>query len=470
MENLNLEIEDFGRINKAKIEIGKINVVGGVNASGKSTASKLLYCFLKAMSLNRQEYIIKAILPTLNNYVNIMKAPSRYAKIVSEEDKFCFDSDFEEILSAYADAKKTFDKLGHGYFESPFDEFMFEMDEYLEKFLGILVFNDMDSYSPVVKSLFEVESLLDFEGTSTFYNDSFKSSVFYAFDEGFYDDNYERESRLKSKDIPYDDFDKKFVYLTEGSLKFLNDVFYIDSISTFDFDYYNLYTIKGHLNQLLDDLKNEEGFVSVFGSDDKSFTKEKNTIKDSLSEEVIQVMDGLNEKITNIIGGKINRNPEIVFKNKRFGKEIFEFQPINSDSTFKLNISSGIQQIAIIQTLLSNYKLQPGSFLIIDEPEINLHPEWQFKFAEILVLLAKELDITVYLNSHSPMFIESIDAFSEYYDIQDEVNYYLTEESEVEGKYNFTRIPPDKLYLIYKNLGNIYDLIDELRLIKRLGD
>ena len=59
---LKLEIDGFGVINKAKIDVGKINVVGGVNSSGKSTVSKLLYCYLKAMSLTRKEYALKAIL------------------------------------------------------------------------------------------------------------------------------------------------------------------------------------------------------------------------------------------------------------------------------------------------------------------------------------------------------------------------------------------------------------------------
>ena len=48
--HLMLEIKNFGLINEANIEINKINVVGGINSSGKSTASKLLYCFLKVKS------------------------------------------------------------------------------------------------------------------------------------------------------------------------------------------------------------------------------------------------------------------------------------------------------------------------------------------------------------------------------------------------------------------------------------
>ena len=48
MADLNLNIKDFGQIYEANIEIDKINVVCGVNSCGKSTISKLLYCYLKS--------------------------------------------------------------------------------------------------------------------------------------------------------------------------------------------------------------------------------------------------------------------------------------------------------------------------------------------------------------------------------------------------------------------------------------
>ena len=51
MENqMILEISDFGPINDAKIDLKKINVIAGTNGSGKSTSSKLLFCFLTAIS------------------------------------------------------------------------------------------------------------------------------------------------------------------------------------------------------------------------------------------------------------------------------------------------------------------------------------------------------------------------------------------------------------------------------------
>ena len=186
-----------------------------------------------------------------------------------------------------------------------------------------------------------------------------------------------------------------------------------------------------------------------------------------LSNEVIDKINKINLKINNVIGGEIYRTLDM--KDCLLSGDLdYYFVPENSDNQFNVNISSGIQQISVIQILLDRHKLHPGCFLIIDEPEVNLHPEWQFKFAEILVLLAKDLNITLYLNSHSPFFIEAIDAFTEFYDVKDDINYYLTEESEVEGKYDFTKIESDELYKIYDNLGNAYDLINQLRLRKRL--
>ena len=46
MGGSNLKIYNCGQINEAKINVKKINVVGGVNSSGKSTISKFLYCYL----------------------------------------------------------------------------------------------------------------------------------------------------------------------------------------------------------------------------------------------------------------------------------------------------------------------------------------------------------------------------------------------------------------------------------------
>ena len=127
-----------------------------------------------------------------------------------------------------------------------------------------------------------------------------------------------------------------------------------------------------------------------------------------------------------------------------------------------LTSAAGIKQIGVIQILLENGSLDENSFLIIDEPESNLHPEWQIKFAQILVLLSKELNITLYLNSHSPIFIEAISLYAQYYDLISQTNFYLTEKQK-NGKYNFKKISPKNMGEVYENLTSPYDELDKLK-------
>lgn len=112
--------------------------------------------------------------------------------------------------------------------------------------------------------------------------------------------------------------------------------------------------------------------------------------------------------------------------------------------------------------LLENRKLPEDSYLIMDEPEVHLHPEWQIKLAEILVRLAKDLNVTLYINSHSPQFIEAIEVYSELCEIIDETNYYLTLKAD-EEKFNFEKIERRDLSKIYDALGKPYDDLDYLR-------
>lgn len=71
------------------------------------------------------------------------------------------------------------------------------------------------------------------------------------------------------------------------------------------------------------------------------------------------------------------------------------------------NIASGMKSMAIIAKAVENGWILPGDLLVIDEPESNLHPEWQVEFARWLVALSNELDIRLLLNTHSPYFMRA---------------------------------------------------------------
>lgn len=114
--------------------------------------------------------------------------------------------------------------------------------------------------------------------------------------------------------------------------------------------------------------------------------------------------------------------------------------------------------------LLSNGQLKENDYLIIDEPEVNLHPEWQIKLAEVLVLLVKELNINLYINSHSPHFIEALEVFSVKYDIDEDTRFYMTAPYEETGKFDFVELDYDNIDILYDNLGSVFDIINKVRI------
>lgn len=90
------------------------------------------------------------------------------------------------------------------------------------------------------------------------------------------------------------------------------------------------------------------------------------------------------------------------------------------------NLASGSKTFAVIKRLLENGQLYKNQTLIIDEPEVNLHPEWQLILAKVLVILYKELGLKVFLNSHSPYFIRAVEVCAKQYEIADHCFFYQT--------------------------------------------
>lgn len=90
------------------------------------------------------------------------------------------------------------------------------------------------------------------------------------------------------------------------------------------------------------------------------------------------------------------------------------------------NVASGIKSFGIIQLLLAGGSINPNSILIIDEPEVHLHPEWQLEYAKLLVELVKN-NIPVIVTSHSPYFVEALKVYSDKAKISDKTHFYLGE-------------------------------------------
>lgn len=428
MNDLNLEISDFGIINHANIEINKITIVGGVNDSGKSTACRLLYCFLRSNFLSQKEAVMSLLVDEFNTI------------FTNPPQDFTVDDDFEYMINEYEKTKSEVNGFPNGKLKTQnVDSLIKLLKLHDSKKIRLLYSNSQNKISSIIaRDLVYKEGLIRLQGYSKLYSPSFESII--------------------KIDLPRNTDERSFCsvpnYLpkceTKGDITNFPIVYYIDCFSILNIFNYENSDLKlnesegiglvSHVDSVINDVY-ELGNIGSF-------------IWDPL-------YTGIITKIRDLFSGDFH--PTFFTSDFSFRRDDLIFIP-------SYNTSSGIKQIGILELLLKQDKLKPGSFLIIDEPEVNLHPDWQFKFAEILVLLAKEADIKIYINSHSPMFIEAMDAFIEYYDMENDVNYYLTDISdENEKKYDFNKINSNELYKIYENLGNGYKLINQLRLRKRLS-
>lgn len=100
-------------------------------------------------------------------------------------------------------------------------------------------------------------------------------------------------------------------------------------------------------------------------------------------------------------------------KNTVNGKIVFEnnsprFQR-GSESFPMPSVATGIQAFGFIQRILELGLAQPGFLLILDEPEVHMHPKWQLEYAKLLVSMVDELGMTVLMTTHSPVFVEAME-------------------------------------------------------------
>jgi predicted ATPase len=71
-----------------------------------------------------------------------------------------------------------------------------------------------------------------------------------------------------------------------------------------------------------------------------------------------------------------------------------------------IHISSGVQEILYLITLL--HTTPKGSLLMIEEPEIHLHPEATNKFLSLIEKICEEDDKQILITTHSPMLVDAI--------------------------------------------------------------
>lgn len=120
--------------------------------------------------------------------------------------------------------------------------------------------------------------------------------------------------------------------------------------------------------------------------------------------EVLQQKKEIIEEIDKIISGCIEKKGST-------------YQFSDGDIEIALSsISNGVKTLLILKEIINANLISSGVLLILDEPENELHPEWQVKYAEILCKLQKYFNCKILISTHSNFFLNALDSYSKYYE------------------------------------------------------
>jgi len=389
LNNFNLKIKNFGPINKADLDISKINVVAGRNSSGKTTISKLLYTIITSFSSDGEFLIYDSMKEQLVMLINNLQFAFSQQSIVANLD--------EILMSVQSNNNYNLKVI-----EQEYDNLQFVVET--------VDFNNKEFFLDSIKNNKEIISNIEKMGFSFYLMVNLIKNEF-AGDEQISNIFNKSEIIISSHDkkMPFEHtikIDNEFGIQCETQVDKAvvgaNEAIYIETPYFLD---YKIPFIqferhgKKQLHQILLYRKLTDQSA-------------QNDILDSIhNRKIIKFQKKINE----LLNGKFNFNAQ----------GLLEFR--QDDKLFDLvNISTGLKSIGILQLLLENRKLKENTYLIMDEPEVHLHPEWQIKLAELLVLLSKQLNVTLFINTHSPLFIEAIRTYCEQQELLDDANFYLT--------------------------------------------
>lgn len=425
LRDFKLKIENFGPINKADLDISKINIIAGKNASGKTTMSKLIYCILTAFSTDGEYLAYESMKDRFNSLIE-ESLKIHYSETTKITDILSIQIDLaRENNSNMKTIEESYDKL-ESIIESAED---FENKKYILS----MIKNDRKTLKGISSPEFNHDLLFnlfrnEFGGDEQIL-DNYNDSMIKIYN----NENNPFEYKIKIENAINITLKNELKNLTTN-----REAIYIET--PYFLDFHHLINETRFFRQI--------PYHQLLLSNKLNDQSRKNDILDEKHNAPIV---NFQNKLNKLVNGSLKKNGNDLFAFKQNGKS-FDLQ----------NTSTGLKSIGILQLLLENRKLKENSYLIMDEPEVHLHPEWQVKLAKILVLLVKDLNVNLFINSHSPQFIEAIEVYSAKYELSDETKFYLSKESE-SNKFDFKEISRDDLVILYNNLGDPYNKINKIR-------
>ncbi|RTZ59022.1 MAG: hypothetical protein DSZ31_04705 [Gammaproteobacteria bacterium] len=383
-----LLIKNFGILKNINLELKKVTVITGLNDTGKSSIVKLFFSLIKADNLAERK---------LEDYVK-----ERKAKIIEQLKGLITQKDVK--LVNLVDKQRNLNFLKQFFKnDKAILELLRELELFLDKkkalnerrnrkFYRILTYNFGINLSPFIKKDFVMELLSN------------------------------RGEKLYSVFLEKDKFQIVDYLPTNGSRKIkpIRDVTYIETPL--------LMNIAEFLKEIREkSYRTETPFPFVFQD-----LARKILNKDRfLTSDVYKIL----EEISKTINGKFLMENGLYFER-------------NSKKINVVGVASGIKAFGILIRLIQTKAIQNGrDFLIIDEPEVHLHPEWQIKYVEILIELIKVLNFNVIVSTHSPYIVQAFAKLGKDNHLENEINFYLIDDG--------------KSFLMNEKLNEIFRILGE---------
>lgn len=432
---MRIKLQNIGKLKEADINIDGIAVIAGKNNTGKSTVGKALYCIFnglydldKKIKNDREEYCKNIIDRFLrSNRTDFVFLYNKYHMIFEKSLELIRKEDFNALKTLLLDYKDKTNGSGEAEYISSvktgvkavlnFNEE--ELDDMIADIKRASKITNNEFYNIRLQQIFNIE-----------FNDQIDSL--------FTGEAGKIDLIIKNNDIGLSISNNKIKSSDYISLH--TDIIYIDSPFVLDIEpeYYNL--MGG------DTCSHRDSVISKLSYKMTGQNMTNEIINTGRLNTVMQVLNDIN--IGELVDSDVS---PFAYKANDLPK------PIEIS-----NVSAGLKTFIILKTLILNGHIKDRGCVVLDEPEIHLHPEWQLIFAELIVLLQKEFNLHILINTHSPYFLKAIQVYSAKYKIADKCNYYLAE-NDSENKMSTIRDVKGSIDSIYKLLSKPFqDLEDEL--------
>lgn len=426
---MQLKLKNIGKISYANINLNGITVIAGENNTGKSTVGKVLHSVFNGF-YNFDDKIKNARISLFSSVIK-KEFDIRY-------EKFFIDSK-QVAISLFDNSTSVYDEVElEKLIDSNVEFFSFGDNDINENFE---VTSDFLKF--VLDNFYKYKEISDEQIFINIFNNRiknvFKSQInnFNTADKGVI------ELKIRDKTLEFI-LNNNEVSSISNMLSLKTQAIYLDNPFILDewaLYYYNNARIRVKGLQYRRELVRK--LLSTTG---------KTEVEEAIAKEVMR------EKINNVLN-KIN---VVCDGSLSFDfNEGFSYTGSGSVSLDINNISAGLKTFILIKELLTNGSLEENGTIILDEPEIHLHPEWQLLFAEIIVLLQKEFNLHILLTTHSPYFIRAIQVYASKYKISDLCNYYLSELNK-EGSANILDVA-DNIDRIYSKLSTPLQKLEDER-------